>query len=724
MFAGVGRIVTRWPWLVIITWILLTTAAIVTSPGLGGVTNSDQSGFLPSDAESAQAARLAERIFPDSAGATGVLVVTRRDGAELSDSDVASLGELARQLNLDRKPVTKSVFFDPTQTVAPNHKVAMLVAQFGGVAERADVQAAVKAIRAEVRRGLANSSLSAGMTGQAAIVVDNQQAYLNAELIVTIATVGLIVLLLLLIFRSPIAAFLPLLSVGLVFGVSLALVGTIAQALAVKVGQELPTMLTVVLFGIGTDYILFLLFRYRERLRAGDTPREAIVAAVARVGEAICSAAFAVIAAFGALVLAALGFFRTLGPALAIGVAVMLLAALTLVPAIVTLLGRYVFWPSRLTRATEARHLVRGARFVAIGRFVGRRPVAVLVAGVLVLGGLAGAAVRFHPVYDPIAQLPPNTEATRAYQDLKRGFPAGSLNPTTVYLTAAEPIEDGAVKDFSDRIGRVKGVAAVLAPQSSADDRTVAITLVLSEEPYGSAGLNLVAGPLRTAARQAAPSGSTVLVGGQTMAFADVRAATNHDLAVIFPVAGLLFLLILAGLLRAIVAPLYLVVLVVLGFAATLGATALVFQDGFGADGLGFIIPIILYLFVTAIGTDYNILMTARLREELRAGHDRRRAAALAIEHAGPSIAAAALILAGTFGALLVSGVPFFAQIGFAVTVGIALVAFVVSLLLVPAMTALTGPRSADPVPPLQDDPSLDVTVETAPAPLAITSGK
>src|SRR5204863_90103 len=114
---------------------------------------------------------------------------------------------------------------------------------------------------------------------------------------------------------------------------------------------------------------------------------------------------------------------------------------------------------------------------------------------------------------------------------------------------------------------------------------------------------------------------------GQTMAFADVRAATDHDLAVIFPVAGLLFLLILAGLLRALIAPLYLVVMVVLGFAATLGATALVFQEGFGEDGLGFIIPIILYLFVTAIGTDYNILMTARLREELRAGHDRRRSA-------------------------------------------------------------------------------------------------
>src|SRR5689334_19715249 len=171
MFAGVGRIVTRFPWLVIVTWILLATAAIVTSPGLGGVTNSDQSAFLPTDAESARAARLAERVFPDSAGATGVLVVTRRDGAELSDSDVASLGQLAQQLNDDKRPITMGVFFDPAQTVAPNHKVAMLVAQFGAVAERADVQSAVKAMRIQVARVLSGTSLTAAMTGQAAIVV-------------------------------------------------------------------------------------------------------------------------------------------------------------------------------------------------------------------------------------------------------------------------------------------------------------------------------------------------------------------------------------------------------------------------------------------------------------------------------------------------------------------------------------------------------------------------
>jgi RND superfamily putative drug exporter len=230
-----------------------------------------------------------------------------------------------------------------------------------------------------------------------------------------------------------------------------------------------------------------------------------------------------------------------------------------------------------------------------------------------------------------------------------------------------------------------------MRPQVSTDGRTVNLPLILAAPPFEPAALDLVAGPLRDTAHAAAPAGASVLIGGQSMAYADVRDSTERDFSVIFPVAGLLFVLILAGLLRAALAPIYLVTMVVGGFAATLGATALLFQQGLGRPGLSFIIPIILYLFVTAIGTDYNILVTARLREEIREGRSPREAAALAVEHAGPSVAAAAVILAGTFGSLMISGVPFFVEIGFAVTLGIVLVAFVVSILLVPAVTALVG---------------------------------
>lgn len=686
MFAAVGRGVTRRPWLVIVSWVVLAIAIIAASPKLADVTNSDQASFLPDTAESARAAALARTAFPNGQGASGVIVVKRRDGGALAPADLTAIGGLAQRLNTDKPAAVRGVLFDPAQSISPNHRVAVLATQFTGPAEQQDVRDAVVALRQRAAQDLRPTALTAGMTGQAAIVVDNKQAFADAEKIVTAVTLGLIVVLLLAIFRSPLAALLPLLTVGVVFGISTSLVAAAGKAFHFQVGQELPTMLTVVLFGIGTDYILFLLFRFRERLRTGDTPGEAIVAAVERVGEAIFSAAFAVIAAFGALVLATLGFFTTLGPALAIGVAVMLLAALTLVPAIVALLGRRIFWPSKAASSAP-----RATRFAAIGRFVARRPVVVIVASVVLLGGLGAGALRYHADYDPIGQLPTSTEATRAYNDLKEGFPAGALNPTDVYLRSDAPVDRAALGAFVQKIAAVPGVASPMQPKVSADGRTVDVSLVLKLEPYGGAALDLVSGPLRDAARAAAPAGTQVLIGGQTMAFADVRDTTSHDLGLIFPVAGLLFLLILAALLRAVLAPVYLVGLVVGGFAATLGAATGLFQGALGRPGLAFSIPIILYLFVTAIGTDYNILVTARLREEIREGNPPRRAAALAIEHAGPSVAAAAIILAGTFGALLVSGVPFFMEIGFAVTLGIVLVAFVVSILLVPAVTALIG---------------------------------
>jgi len=686
MFEAIGRLVARRPWLVILGWLAAAVVILATAPGLGSVTNSDQSAFLPPEKESARAAALAKEAFPGTDGATAIAVVSRTDGRRLTDGDVARLKELAQQLNADKPAVTAGVAFDPAQQVAANREVALLGAQFTGAPEQEDVQDAVRDLRDRLDTALDGTGLRAGVTGEAALVVDNKQAFAEAEQIVTITTIGLIVLLLLLIFRSPLAALLPLVSVGLVLAVSTSLIATVATAFDFEIGQELPVLLTVVLFGIGTDYILFLLFRYRERLRAGDPPAEALVAAIGRVGEAIFSAAFAVIAAFGALVLATLGFFTTLGPGLVIGVAVMLLAALTLVPAVVALLGRRLFWPSRKVDRAPSR-----TRFATVGAFVARRPVVVIVGTLALLGGLATGALGFQADYDPVRQLPPDTEATRAFEDLQRGFPAGALQPTNVYLRADRPLTEVELGAFTQALAEVPGVATPMPPQLAADGRTANVPLILADAPFDAESLDLVSGPLRDAARAAAPDGSTVLVGGQTMAYADVRDSTERDFSVIFPVAGLLFVLILAVLLRAALAPLYLVAMVVLGFVATLGATVLTFQQGLGRSGLSFIIPIILYLFVTAIGTDYNILVTARLREEALEGNDPRRAAALAIEHAGPSVAAAAVILAGTFASLLISGVPFFVEIGFAVTFGIVLVAFVVSVLLVPATTALVG---------------------------------
>ncbi|MFC5924228.1 MMPL family transporter [Micromonospora vulcania] len=692
MFARFGRAIVLNPWKVIAVWLVLLVGSFF-APSLADQVSTDQASFLPSSYESVQAQQLAERAFGQGDGATATIVVKRVDGQPLGVADTDRVGQLAQTLQgagIDRVGTAVT----GPQAVSPNKLVQLVnIALTGSPADPA-LGDAVVSIRDRTQSTLDGSGLSYAVTGDVALLVDNQDAFDTALLVVSIVTLALVVGLLLLIYRSPVAAFLPVVVVGVVSAVSSAVITLFVKAFGMQVDQSLLTILTVVLYGVGTDYIVFLLFRYRERLRAGDASKDALATAVSRVGEVIASAAAAIVIAFGALLLAVFGGFRSLGPGLAIGVVVMAIAAVTLVPAIVSLIGPKVFWPSKSWQRTP-----RGSVFQRLGGFTGRRPAVVALAAGGVMVVLALGVFGLKVDYDQVAQLPANTESARALNDLKAGFPAGALNPTTVYVRAdnGQRLDPAVLGGFAQSLTQVPGVGSLMpgpdgSPATISSDGTIAqINLLLDTSPYSTAALELAGDDLRQVAHDRAPAGTTALVGGVSSVFADIRHANNRDLWVIFPVAGVLIAVILGLLLRSLVAPVYLMIAVGLGFMATLGATVLAFQGIGGRSGLSFSLPIILYLFVVAIGTDYNILMIARLREEARAGNDPRTAAALAIQHAGPSVAAAGLILAGTFTSMLFAGVSFLTEMGFAVSVGIVLSAFIMSLLLVPGVTALLG---------------------------------
>src|SRR6201999_1349791 len=241
---------------------------------------------------------------------------------------------------------------------------------------------AVKALRTDLQARLAGTGLRGGVTGTAAETLDSQASGNRAQVIISVATIGAILLLLLIIFRSPIIALLPVITIGVVSQVADGFISWANEAFNLKIDSSVTALLIVVLFGVGTDYILFLLFRYRERLRAGEDSKTAMISAGARASEAIASATGAVIIAFLALLLSTLGLFKSLGPALAIAVTTTLVAGLTLIPAIVSLLGTKVFWPSKSWRTEPS-----AARFAAVGRSLGRRPAlyAGVTGGVLVI---------------------------------------------------------------------------------------------------------------------------------------------------------------------------------------------------------------------------------------------------------------------------------------------------------------------------------------------------
>ena len=684
MVAALGKFVVRARWWVIAAWIVAAVVIAMTAPALQST--QDQSEFLPGHYESVKALTVQQEAFPERGEIGAIVVFDREDGGELTKDDQAKVSSIAAQLN------TKGYDSLGTAAAAPPSDNGLVQAIFVQVkpGKNAFDPAAVedaRSLRADLEPLVQGTGLRSGVTGPAAQSLDSQESSQQALVVVSVVTLLLIVVLLALIFRSVIACALPIVTVALVGTTATGLIAVANEAFDLKADSSISVILFIVLFGIGTDYILFFLFRYREALRLGFDSRGAVSHAVERAGEAIASAGGAVIIAFMAMVLSSLSIFRSIGPALAIAVALAVLAALTLVPAVVAVLGpRVISWPSKKWMVEP-----EATRFRAIGRSVAAHPVryAVVAAGSLAV--LSLFAIGFNPTFNFSDSSTQKTESGQALITFQKGQPSGAADPTTVLLrsTGGQPLDDAELSAYATELGTAEGVAS--AALTARTDDVAVFTVVLSDDPASDAAMANVEGPVRDTAHSAAPDGTEAFVGGTTSIFVDLDDAMARDYSVVFPVAAVLIMIILALLLRSLVAPFYLILSVGLGFTASLGATVLVFQHLLGEQGLIFILPIYIYLFVVALGTDYNILMVARLREEARGGLEPRPAAAKAIEHAGPTVAAAGLILAGTFASLMLAEGTFFKSLGFSFSIGIAMAAFVMALFLTPALTALIG---------------------------------
>ena len=692
MFAALGRFVSRRPWYVVAAWLVLAVVVVALAPALQ--TTTEESEFLPDHYESIKATELQADKFPGATTPAAILVFEREDGEPLTEDDQAEVNRIAEELGPqleDDTFVQQVVTVDPEGQ--PNVSEDGLV-QIGivGLAEGStgfDPEAFEDAeqLREDLEPLVEDSSLTVQTTGSVPQGLDSQESSEQTLAIVGIATIVLIVTLLAIIFRSVIICLMPVVVVTVVSTIATGLIGWANEAFDLQADSSIETILVVVLYGIGTDYILFFLFRYRERLRDGEDTKSSVVHALERAGEAIAAAGGAVIVAFMALLLSSLSIFQAIGPALAIAVGVTLLAALTLVPAVVTLLGRALFWPSRKWRKEP-----EGANFAKVGDGLGRRPGVFAAVSGLALAALAVFALGFNPSFDFTSSLPDDVESTEGLETFQDHFAAGASEPVPVILSADDgTLDQGALETYRTELEGADGVSQVFPGQLSEDGTAAQFSLVLDSDPASDEALEDVKGPIRDAAHSAAPDGTEAFVGGTPSVFADLQEAMARDYSIVFPVAAVLIMVILALLLRSLVAPWFLMAAVGLGFGATLGATVIAFQHIQGENGLIFMLPIYIYLFVTALGTDYNILMIARLREEAREGRDPRGAAAEAVKHAGPTIAAAGVILAGTFASLMLGGNTLIVSMGFALSVGILIAAFVMSMFFTPALTALIG---------------------------------
>ncbi len=671
---------------VIAIWIVAAIVIVSLSPSLSSVESNNQSSFLPKGYESVEAINIAKKVSPNSQDAIDSAVFTNTSGTVLTKADSQLISKVVDTISAEHLSHILSVTTSSRQ-LAPNRKVQLAQITYSGNAQDTATIDAVKTVRDSFSEQTDGTNLKVAVTGEEAISYDTQGESEKALKIVGIGTLLLVLILPALIFRSPFAGLLPIVSVGVVSLIANALIADAAKTFNFVVSQQLSVIFTVVLFGIGTDYILFLLFRYRERLRSGDHSREAVTFALSRAGLAILSAALVVLTSFSALFFAKFGIFSSMAPSLVICVFVMMLAALTLIPALVAVVQEKVFWPSKAWKSKSLNPTFSKK----IGGMIARHPARMVGAVLVLLIALGVSALGYKPDFSSFSQPPKNTESATGYNELVSAFPAGVLEPTQIYITSTSKLNRKEITPLRQRLVHTTGIASVQPVVIAPGGKIAIVSVILASDPSSALAISNVAGPIHEAAHSVPIPNARVYVGGSTAVLADIKAVTNRDLKVIFPIAGVFIFIILALLLRSLVAPVFLLLCVGLGYIATLGATTLIFLRIGNAPGLIFFIPLFMYIFVVAIGTDYNILTITRLREEIQEGHSPRKAADLAVEHSSATVASAGLILAATFGSLLLAGISFLSQMGSAIAIGVILAAFVIAPFLIPSLSALIG---------------------------------
>jgi putative drug exporter of the RND superfamily len=640
---------------------------------------NETSSFLPGDAESVKALD-AVKQYPGGEIAPAVIVYERSGG--LTPRDRATLAADRAKLNSDRPAL---VLPAGRPVVSSRGDAAIIVqpvrAPDNGNSEQ--FKDAVQHIRDTVsgERG----GLTVKVTGGAGYSLDAIKVFGNINGTLLLATALIVLVLLIIIYRSPIFWAIPFFTVLLAEGASRGFGYLLAEA-GVTVNGQSGGILPVLVFGAGTDYALLLVSRYREELRRHEDKHEAMRVALRSAGPAILASGLTVIAALLTLSLAEVNGTAGLGPIGAMGVGLAMISMLTMLPALLTICGRRAFWspffdtiPHLGQIGTDETH----GFWRRVGDRVAQRPRAVWVTGTIVLVVLALNVLNVDTGLTSSNSFRGEVESVQGQKILARSFPAGSSAPTDVIVPdrARAPAVRAALLRQRDL------VAAVAPPQIGPPG--VRLSVTLKPDPYSTAALDSV-GRLRSVVKAA--GGQSALVGGATAQESDLRAAATRDNRVIIPIALVVVFLILAVLLRALLAPLLLVLSVIVSFMAALGVGIFAFDVIFGFPGIDPSLPLLCFVFLVALGIDYNIFLMARVREEAQK-HGTREGTLRGLAVTGAVITGAGIVLAGTFATLAVLPLVFLTEIGFVIAFGVLLDTFIVRSVIVPALAIDLGPR-------------------------------
>jgi RND superfamily putative drug exporter len=662
----------RAKWGVLVFWLIIVALAGPLSGKLTGAEKNDSSSWLPAKAESTQVLNLQSKVQSPNVF-TAVVVYDRASGLTSADKAKAA-ADLTRF-----KGVTGVV---QAQVAGPivsqdGKAIETLVPVNLGSQGWNKASGTATSLRNIARDGPAGLSVYiAGPLGSAA---DSANSFKGIDGTLLIATLVVVIVLLLITYRSPTLWLFPVISAGIALVSAEALIYLLARA-GLTVNAQSAGILYVLVFGAGTDYALLLTARYREELRRHEDRHEAMALAMRRAGPAIIASAGTVILGLLTLSFAELNSTKSLGPVLAIGVAVALLSMMTLLPALLLIFGRRIFWPVRPTFGS-AEPTTRGF-WAGIGRRIAVRPRVVWIVTALVLGvlalGLTGLKASGLTAAESFVGHHPDSVVGQTV--LAEHFPAGAGQPVVVVSHTAQA---AAVESAFKGVPGITGVTRL--PVTS--DGYAFLQGTLKSAPDSQAAFTTIT---QTRAAVHAVSGADAMVGGNTAVTLDIAHAADHDRNLIIPIILVLVFVILGLLLRAIVAPIMLIATVALSFAAALGVSSFFFNHVFHYGNADNSFPLFVFVFLVALGIDYNIFLMTRVREEA-ARHGPRRGALTGLAATGGVITSAGAVLAGTFAALSTLPVTFLAEIGFAVAFGVLLDTIVVRSVLVTALNLDLG---------------------------------
>ncbi|WP_425565544.1 MMPL family transporter [Pilimelia columellifera] len=643
---------------------------------LAEVATNDNASFLPADAEATRAQRLAGG-FVDQPSTPAVIIYERPGG--LTPADLARVNaDIARIIEVEGvlSPL-------PPPARSPDGQAVRAIVPVADTAEgnTPEVVAELRAIATSAQ------GLEAHVAGPAGLLADLVTVFESIDGTLLLVTASVVVFILLLVYRSPVLWIVPMICNAVAFSVSAAAVYYLAKADIIVLNGQAQGILTVLVFGAGTDYALLLVARYREELTRHQQPVDAMRVALRGAFPAILASGGTVIAGLLCLLLSALNSNRALGPVSAVGIAATLLVMLTLLPALLVLGGRRVFWP-RTPQPGGNLGANRLWRRVAV--FVARRARVIWVATTLALLALAGGLVALDTrglSSDEIFTT--RTESVIGQEALARHFPAGTGSPAQVFTKVEALAQTTAAVRATEGVSDVRVVPDAGGPAPKVVDGWAQVQATLTAALDSDAAEQTVE-RLRTATH--AVPGADALVGGFTAVSLDTRTAAERDQRVIIPVILLVIAVILALLLRSLMAPALLIATVVLSFAATLGICALLFEYVFGFAGSDPSFPLFAFVFLVALGIDYNIFLMSRVREEALV-HGARAGLRRGLAVTGGVITSAGVVLAATFVALAVLPLVVLVELGVAVALGVLLDAVIVRSLLVPALAYDLGAK-------------------------------